>query len=475
MRANTLFIPLGLLMILACTVMLAVLLTPMNFMIFQAVILGGLFLFYFLFKDITNVLIVWLLSLLFILFSKFSLGIDMPNISLDRTIWSLMVIYYIFCFLVPRQVSIPNRVTEIFMFILCGLAVFSVIRMKGISFSREILDTYSLLFNIYIVPFSVFLIAKDLIKEEERIRKLFIFLSVVLLYISITAIFENFKLTAFVFPKDIMNPGMGIHFGRARGPFLQAAINGTVLGMLSVINLYMAINTRLPYKIFFIIISFISPVAILFTYTRAAWLAILLSFMFMLVIDRRFRKYIGILILLALIILIPLHSKIVDIDTLASRSYSMGPIYDRINLYHTYMAMFMDRPIMGFGFANFNRYSHEYFSKERNAPYNIDIPEIHDTFSGTLVELGALGLIVFLSVLMSIFWMSIRLFRGLKEEGFLGKGFVVAFWGIALVYILNAFFIDMKNHQFQNVIFYLVAGIVAGLYQREIKDERHCE
>jgi len=475
MKVNTLFIPLGLFTILACTLALAILVTPMNFIIFQAVMLGGLLLFYFLFKDITNVLIVWLLSLLFILFSKFSLGIDMPNISIDRTIWSLMIIYYLFHLLVLRRVSMSGRVTEILMISLCALAIFSIIRMKGISFSREILDAYSLLFNIYIVPFSVYLIAKDLIQEEQRIRKLFIFLSVVLLYISLTAIFEHFRLSAFVFPRGIMNPRIGIHFGRARGPFLQAAINGTVLGMLSIINLYMAINTRYPYKIFFIIVSFLSPIAILFTYTRAAWLAMMASFMFLVFINRRFRMYIGVLILLCAALMAPLHSKMVDMEALASRAYSMSPIYDRINLYRTYLAMFSHRPILGFGFANFNYCSQEYFSKIKNDPYNVDIPEIHDTFSGTLVELGGMGLIVFLSVLMSIFWMSIRLFGGLKEKGFLGRGFIVAFWGIALAYLLNAFFIDMKNHQFQNVIFYLVAGVIAGLYQREIKDERPCE
>lgn len=470
MRVNTLFSPLGSLVLLGCAVALAILITPLNFLILQIGLLGIVFFIYLLLRDVTNVVIIWILSLLFVLFSKTSLGIDMPNLSLDRIIWAFLISYYLFN-LITGQISLSHRTTEIFMLILCGLGIFSVIRTKGISFSRDILNTYSVLFNTYIVPFSIFSITKDFIREEQKIRKLFIFLSFTLLYISLTAIFEYFKITSFVFPRGIMDPGLGIHFGRARGPFLQAAINGTVLGMLSVANLHMAINTRFPRKVFFIIVAIFAPVAVFFTYTRAAWLAMVVSFTFILSISRRFRKYIGILLLLGAILMVPLHSKIINKKILTSRSYSISPIYDRINLYHTYVAMFMERPFLGFGLGNFSNYSHEYFSRlKSDDPYNIDIPTIHDTFAGTLVELGGLGLIVFLSILASIFWKSILLFKRLDNRGFLGRGFVVTFWGMGLVYLLNAMFIDMKNHQFQNVIFYLIAGIIAGLYQKKVND-----
>ena len=102
----------------------------------------------------------------------------------------------------------------------------------------------------------------------------------------------------FVFPKDILNPRLGINFGRSRGPFLSAAVNGTILGMLSVLNFYIAMNTRSLYRIFFIINIFLSVVGVFFTYTRASWLGIVVSFMLMMVINQRFRKYFGIFALL---------------------------------------------------------------------------------------------------------------------------------------------------------------------------------
>ena len=446
--------------------------TPFNFMLLQISLLAVLVIFYLLFRDITNGLIVWILSLLFVMFTKIPPAIDMPNLSLDRVLYLFLVTFYLL-HIARGQIRMSHRTIETLMLILCGIAIFSIIRTKGFSLSRDTFDAYSLLFNIYVVPFSIFIIARDFIYKERQIRKLFVFLSLILLYLSVTSIFEYYKLNALVFPKDIMNPSMGIHFGRSRGPFLQAAINGTVLGMLSVTNLYMAINTRLPKKIFFIIVAILSPAAIFFTFTRAAWLFFMLSFVFMLFFNRRSKRYIIGLLILGSILTVPLNFKIVNTEKVLSRTNAIGPIYARVNLYHTYIAMFRDRPFFGFGFNNFNEYSHEYFSRlKRDDPYDITIPNIHDTFAGTIVELGALGFLIFISILVLIFKRSLLLFRRLKKEGFLSKEIVILFLAIAIVYLLNAFFIDMKYHQFQNVIFYLTAGIIVGLYEKECNEER---
>ncbi|HAZ09630.1 MAG TPA: hypothetical protein DCY56_00780 [Candidatus Omnitrophica bacterium] len=474
MKTDALFISFKLLVLLACALSLSILITPLNFLMLEMFILTALLIIYFLFRDITKVIIAWIISLLFVAFFKMPLGIDMPNLSPDRVIWFFLFTFYLFK-VITGKISLSNRTTEIFMLILCGLVIFSVIVTRQGSREMDffnVYNLYTLLFNAYIAPFSIFLIAKDFINEEKKIRNLFILLSFILLYLSVTSIFEHFGMRNFIFPKDIMNPKMGIHFGRARGPFLSAAINGTVLGLLSILNFYMALNTRLPYRIFFIINIFLSFIAIFFTYTRASWLGVLISFMFMVFINQRLRKYLVIFTLLGAVFLGPLYSKIVDIENVISRVNSTGPVDSRIELYRIYISMIKEKPIMGLGFANFNNYAAEY-SKGKSIVNFItgDVLSIHDTFFGIFVELGGLGLIVFLSMLASIFWKSFILFKHL-EEGFLGREIVIIFWGVGIIYFLNSFFIDMKFHQIQNVIFYMMAGIVSGLYQRRIRYEK---
>ena len=453
----------------AGTFSIVFLITPLNFLIFEIFILTALFIIYFLFKDITKVIIAWVISLLFVMFLKMPMGIDIPNLSPDRIIWLLLIAFYLFN-VIKGKVSMSNRTTETLMLILCGLVIFSVIRTKGVFTARALFDAFSLFFNAYIGPFSIFIIAKDFLAEEKKIRKLFVILSIILLYLSLTSIFEHFEIRGLVFPRDILNPRMGISFDRARGPFLASAINGMMLGMLSIVNFYMTMNTRMPYKSFFIVNIFLSLAAVFFTYTRASWLGMAVSLIFTTLISRRFRKYFGILVLAGLILVVPLYSKIVDIEKVISRFSAKDSVDSRINLYHAYLEMIKEKPVLGFGFGNFDNCSQEYFSMIKGDVRTI--PTIHDSFFGIIVELGGLGFIIFLCILASICWKSFILFRHSREQGFLGKEIVIVFWGIGIVYFTNLFFVDMKFHQVQNVIFYMVAGIILGLYGKRIRDEQ---
>ena len=69
--------------------------------------------------------------------------------------------------------------------------------------------------------------------DKDKIRKVFMFFAVIGLYLHVTAIFEHFQLRSLVFPKYIMNSNIGIHWGRARGPFLSGSINGAVMGIVN--------------------------------------------------------------------------------------------------------------------------------------------------------------------------------------------------------------------------------------------------
>ena len=55
-------------------------------------------------------------------------------------------------------------------------------------------------------------------------------------YLGLTGIFEYLQLKQFVFPSYIMNPWIGVHWGRARGPFMNSGINGAVTGMISALE-----------------------------------------------------------------------------------------------------------------------------------------------------------------------------------------------------------------------------------------------
>ncbi|HSR94751.1 MAG TPA: hypothetical protein VLK56_07770, partial [Solirubrobacterales bacterium] len=96
-------------------------------------------------------------------------------------------------------------------------------------------DSFFRLLQIYgLLPFLAFLTA-PLVFRHRRDREILLVAFVGLgAYLGLTALFETVGLNALVFPKYILNPNYGTHFGRARGPFVEAVTNGTGLYVCAV-------------------------------------------------------------------------------------------------------------------------------------------------------------------------------------------------------------------------------------------------
>ncbi len=82
---------------------------------------------------------------------------------------------------------------------------------------------FALLDYLGIVPFALFWVAPAAFPGPRERRILLTTLVGVGLYLGATAFFETIGPSALVFPRYIMDPSVGIHWGRARGPFVEAA------------------------------------------------------------------------------------------------------------------------------------------------------------------------------------------------------------------------------------------------------------
>jgi O-antigen ligase len=87
-----------------------------------------------------------------------------------------------------------------------------------------------------------------------------------------------------------------------------------------------------------------------------------------------------------------------------------------------------------------------------------------------LSEVGLLGLIPFLIVLIYLFRYSIALYRNLGQDGFINTDLVVAFWAVVVCYLVSAFFIQTQYFLVGNSIVFLWGGIIMGLHQRRLRE-----
>ena len=80
------------------------------------------------------------------------------------------------------------------------------------------------------VPFLLFMVAPLVFTTPERRDLLLKTVTLIGVYLGATAIAEMFA-PSLVWPRYITDPSLGIHIGRARGPFVIAETNGMALAL----------------------------------------------------------------------------------------------------------------------------------------------------------------------------------------------------------------------------------------------------
>ena len=423
-------------------------------------------------KDLLNGILAWFsLVLLGRAIGRIALPF-FPDFDLYRILWILLFLVFLAQIALKKRVILPITKIEIMMILFCVVCLVSMIK-AGTMFEEEKGLVLRDFLNGYAIPFSIFFLTKHIVNSEEKIKRLFQFLFILCIYLAFTGIFEHFHLRALVFPRYIMDPNIGIHWGRARGPFVMAAVNGTVLGMILLTSIYLVLHKqRKSSRIFYGILIAIIPITIFFTYTRTCWIGFILSMLTVSLFYPNLRKISLFCFFVIFIIAIFNWSNILSKDRIVGRATAMMPVYNRINLYATSLSMFLDRPVFGFGFNTSKDISHEYFYKFSGIPYVDDVAP-HDTLVNILVELGLVGLIPFLLIFYYIFQHSMGLYRWLPADSFLGKGLIVIFWGISIVLIVNMQFHNMRFFLFPNSLYFLLAGIIVGLNQKILLDKNY--
>ena len=93
------------------------------------------------------------------------------------------------------------------------------------------------------------------------------------LYLGFTGIFEIIGPHRLVFPRYILNPKVGVHFGRARGPFVQAAVNGLALYVCILASLIVRreASGRVARALTLLAVA-VCGLSLLLTFQRTIWL-----------------------------------------------------------------------------------------------------------------------------------------------------------------------------------------------------------
>jgi len=329
---------------------------------------------------------------------------------------------------------------------------------------------FELIDRLGAVPFLLYLVAPAAFATEHQRNILLVTLALVGAYLGATAFLEMIGPHSLVFPSFINNPALGIHDGRARGPFLEAGADGLAMFCCSVAAIMLLDRPRRPWlRSAMIAIAGLCLLGLILTLTRQVWAGAAAGALLASVASPKLRRHLpaavvaGVFLVGGALLVVPgLQAK------LDARAVAQKPVWDRLNSDSAALRMFESRPLLGFGWGTFPRYSPYYYHVARNYPLS-SVGEVHNVVLSNAAELGVIGL-------------------GLWLLG-LGAAIIAPFrrrgppslepWKLGLIAVTVAWFVQANfaplAYAFDNYIPWLFAGIALGLPQTATARRREPE
>ena len=277
--------------------------------------------------------------------------------------------------------------------LLALVALYAVASAAWVGSLDEKTAIFELLDPLGVVPFTMFLIAPLAFRTARQRAALLFTLLLLGLYLGLTAIFEGLEVYELVFPKYILDPTVGIHEGRARGPFVESVGMGLALYACGTAAVVAAALYRERWlRAGAVVIALLCALGVLLTLTRAIWLGSILATAVTMLAVPRLRRYLIPTAVTAIVLVVGALALVPGLGERAEgRRGDELPVWDRLNTNAAAINMIAARPLLGFGWGRFDEESATYFRQGADYPLTGGQTGVHNVFLSRAVELGLLG------------------------------------------------------------------------------------
>ena len=319
----------------------------------------------------------------------------------------------------------------------------------------------------YMVPVLIYWVARQAPLDRSKLSLVHGTLACLGIYLAVTGILEISGQWWAVFPRYIADPQVGIHFGRARGPMVHSVSFGLYLASgLLCLWFWRARFGRLGQLVLLALVP-LFMVALYFSYTRSVWLGAALGMMIVLGLTLRgnWRPLVlGSMVAAGLLLAVTRFHDVINFQRDSSAADTGKSVDMRASFAYVSWEMFLDRPILGFGFGQFPEAKLPYLS-DRSTDLNLESirPYVHhNTFLSILTETGLVGFGLFLALLAAWVRTGWRLCRDPQAHDW-ARAQGVLFLGVLGVYVCQAVFHELSYLPMDNMLLFFMAGLTVGV------------
>ena len=317
------------------------------------------------------------------------------------------------------------------------------------------------------VPAALYLAARVAPRSERSWRRALGVLAAVGAFLALTGFAEVTRQWWAVFPRYIANPELGTHFGRARGPALNAASLGVFLTVCFWATWMLVPRSTRPLKLLLFAAMGAMVGGVYFTYTRSTWLGLAggLALVPLLQMPSRWRVPAAFgVVMCGAIAVVALGHKITDLNRKDTDDSAEHSVYQRASFVYVSMRMFCDAPVFGCGVGRFY---------DKKMPYLVDRSQQleleslrkldhHNTVLSVLVETGFVGCSLFLALLAGWVRAAWRLAGDIAREPWQRAQGLFSLT-VTLTYLASALFHDLTLSPTEHWLLFFSAGMAVAL------------
>jgi len=332
----------------------------------------------------------------------------------------------------------------------------------------DLAKPWTRLLGAYVIPAVLYFIARGAPTGRRGISLFQGTLVCLGVYLAATGLLEITQQWWAVFPKHITDPDSGIHFGRARGPMVQAVSYGSYVGVCLLAAWVWQWRFDNKGRLLLMALLPLLAAAAFFTYTRSAWLGIALGMTIVLGLTLRgvWRPLVlGTIVSVGLLLAVTKMDKLIEFDRGENVAHARSSVDLRGDFAYLSWKMFLDRPLLGVGFDQFRNAKLPYLA-DRSSEFKMEYLRHyshHNTLLSLLTETGLVGLSLFLAVLGGWGWIAWKLARS-REMPDWARAQGALLLGALGIYISQAAFHELSYTAIDNVLIFTLAGLTVGLH-----------
>ena len=343
--------------------------------------------------------------------------------------------------------------------LLLGLAVYALFSAL---FSETLSNSdarFGLLDQFGFVPFVLFAVAPAVYGDPHRRRILLGTLTAVGGYLAYTSILGHLGPESLVFPDYIVDPNVGIHADRARGPFVAAGGDGLALFECGTAAVLLAVSSAERWvRGSAIAVVLLSALSIELTLTRSIWISSAVALLVALAATRATRRYLVPVAVGAVVLVFGALAAVPGLQSDANdRVNDDQPVWDRENANGAALRMISERPLVGFGWGTFQAYNGDYQRLPEDHPITRANLDEHNVFLSHAVELGLPAAVLWTIALLVAVLGACLSKRGPPDLHMWRIGLAA----IAVQWVIVAGFVPLA-FAFPNALLWLWAGVAYG-------------